>query len=61
MTHPSPYTPRLPCGRCKGRRLIVATEITDVLVLIPCPSCSHRDPPGRHAQHEYVETMARAA
>lgn len=61
MTHPSPYTPRVPCWRCKGRRVVIDPTITEFVALVPCPSCSHRDPPGRHAQHEHFETMATAA
>lgn len=57
----TPYTPRPRCWRCKGRRLIVAPEIVETLVLIPCPQCSHRGPPRRCVHIEHAETMARAA
>lgn len=57
----NPYIPRPRCYLCKGRRVIVAAEITDALVLIPCPACSHRGPPIHRGQAEHVETMARAA
>lgn len=56
----TPYVPRPRCWRCKGRRVVIAAAITDRIVLVPCPSCSHRDPPGRRAavEHAVVELIA---
>lgn len=57
----SPYTPRPRCWRCKGRRVVIDPAVVDYLALIPCPSCSHRDPPARRARVEHVVVEARAA
>ena len=61
----TPYVPRPRCYLCKGRRVIVAAEITDMIVLVPCPSCSHRGPPmsGLHVSHlpGDADVIARAA
>lgn len=53
-------TPRPRCPRCKGRRVVLVDHF-DYLEFVPCPSCTHRDPPGRQAQRDHVETLARAA
>lgn len=46
----SPHSPRPRCYLCKGRRLIVDPVIIDYIALLPCPACSHRDPPNARCQ-----------
>lgn len=58
---PTPHTPRARCYLCHGRRVVIDPAIVEYLALIPCPACSHRDPPGGRTAVEHVETLARAA
>lgn len=44
-----PHSPRPRCYLCKGRRVVVDPAVVDWIALLPCPACSHRDPPtARH-------------
>jgi len=56
----TPYVPRPRCWLCKGRRGVVVDHV-EYVEMVPCPACSHRDPPRQQAHVEHVETMARAA